>query len=163
MDSAASILSKSPEQTRALGRCIGQILKSGLVIRLQGGLGSGKTCFVQGLARGLGVDEKWVVSSPTYTLINEYAGRLVLYHVDLYRLKDATDVETIGLWELFGAGNVVAVEWAERLADDEWPCPSLCIDFSIQDDDTRRLTFVGNGLDADTGLDADNLIKSCVS
>jgi tRNA threonylcarbamoyladenosine biosynthesis protein TsaE len=100
----------SPEQTKAWGARLGQLLFPGAVIGLEGDLGAGKTCFVKGLAAGLGIDEE-EVSSPTFTLIAEhYRGRLPLYHIDLYRLEGA-ETEEIGIEDyLFGQG-VTAIEW----------------------------------------------------
>lgn len=147
------IISESAEHTRLLGRCLGTRLTGGLTIRLYGGLGSGKTCFIQGLAAGLDVPEQYVVASPTYTLINEYPGRLPLVHVDLYRLSGSLDAESIGLWEFFDTEAVVAVEWAERLADNDWPAESLLIRLDTEGDTTRRIRIFGSG------LDQGNLIK----
>ncbi len=100
----------SPEQTKAWGARLGQLLFPGAVVGLEGDLGAGKTCFVKGLASGLGIDED-EVSSPTFTLIAEhYRGKLPLYHIDLYRLEGA-ETEEIGIEEyLFGQG-VTAIEW----------------------------------------------------
>ncbi len=107
--------SESAEQTFAIGETIGSYIKEGITILLYGGLGSGKTCFVQGLGRGLEIPEKYYITSPTFTLINEYAGKLNLFHVDLYRIENLEDLESIGLYELFDDMNVVAVEWSEKL------------------------------------------------
>jgi tRNA threonylcarbamoyladenosine biosynthesis protein TsaE len=143
----ALIITTSATQTRRLGREIGRRLKAGAVIRLIGDLGSGKTCLVQGLAGGLDVPAGYVITSPTYTLIHEYPGRLPLAHVDLYRIHDEMDAEAIGLWELMDPNTVVAVEWAERLADDFWPDERLLtITFQSPDADTRQLELFGCGL-----------------
>lgn len=144
----SSIITRSPEQTRALGRCIGQRIEASLVIRLCGDLGSGKTCLVQGLAGGLGVPDAYRVTSPTYTLINEYPGRLPIFHVDLYRLQGPDDAETIGLWDIMGRDTVVAVEWAERIPEALWPREHLTIEFGLTDkDDVHRLDLKGYGLE----------------
>jgi tRNA threonylcarbamoyladenosine biosynthesis protein TsaE len=107
---AYAIHTFSPEQTKAWGARLGQLLFPGAVVGLEGDLGAGKTCFVKGLASGLGIDED-EVSSPTFTLIAEhYRGKLPLYHIDLYRLEGA-ETEEIGIEEyLFGQG-VTAIEW----------------------------------------------------
>ncbi len=86
------------------------------VIGLEGTLGAGKTCFVKGLARGLGVAETERVTSPTFVLLRRYAGRLTLYHFDAYRLEGADELEAIGCAELFEAGGVSVVEWADQVA-----------------------------------------------
>jgi len=109
------LMSCSSEETQALGREIGLRVGPGAVIALYGDLGSGKTALVQGLARGIGVPEDEVVTSPTYTLINEYSGHHPLYHIDLYRLDNAVDFDGIGLDEALYGDGVAAVEWAERL------------------------------------------------
>jgi len=150
------IQTNSPEQTRQLGQAIGRTLKTGLAIQLCGDLGSGKTCLVQGLARGLAVPAGYDITSPTYTLINEYPGRLPLFHVDLYRLNDRVDAEMIGLWEIFGQQAVVAVEWAERLTEEDWPEEHLKIVFATIDDRRRSLRLIG------CGLETDNLISEAV-
>ena len=112
------IVSNSLVQTRDLGKKIGRILKAGSVVRLTGDLGSGKTTLVQGIAEGLGVSTDYYITSPTFTLINEYPGRHTFYHVDLYRLNHEVDFEDIGLLDLFFEDGVVAIEWAEKLAEE---------------------------------------------
>lgn len=143
------LISRTPQQTHDLGRRLGQRLGKGLTIRLNGELGSGKTCFVQGLARGLEVPEGYDITSPTYTLIHEYPGRIPLYHVDLYRLSGSMDAESIGLWELFDGEGVVAVEWEERLDEVDWPEAGLKIELRVETNDTRRIDLIGYGLEAD--------------
>ena len=102
---------QSPEETQDLGRALGKKLVGGELLTVEGPLGAGKTTFIRGLALGLGIEKG--VCSPTYTLVNEYhGGRLVLYHVDLYRLGGAAEVEDLGLDECLETG-VVAVEWPE--------------------------------------------------
>jgi tRNA threonylcarbamoyladenosine biosynthesis protein TsaE len=105
-------LTNSEEDTSAAGERLGAALTSGDVVLLYGQLGAGKTAFVRGLARGLGAppDE---VSSPTFTLVQEYRGRTTLYHVDLYRLEPV-EVSELGLEELVCGAGIVAIEWAER-------------------------------------------------
>ena len=123
---------------------IGRLAPPGLVLTIAGDLGSGKTCFVQGLARGLEVPENVYVTSPSYTLVNSYDGRLPLHHVDLYRLG-AADLDDIGLFDLMVAPAVVAIEWPERMADD-LPAERLAILIQTIPPDTRRLTLTGYGL-----------------
>ncbi len=109
------ILSKSVADTHALAGRIAAVLGPGAVLALHGELGSGKTCFVQGLARALGVTQ--AVQSPTYTLVNEYAGSLPLYHIDLYRIRDEQDALNLGIDEYLYGGGITAIEWAERAAN----------------------------------------------
>ncbi|MBX6396018.1 MAG: tRNA (adenosine(37)-N6)-threonylcarbamoyltransferase complex ATPase subunit type 1 TsaE [Alicyclobacillaceae bacterium] len=107
------VSSTSAEHTQALGRLIGEGAQPGDVVCLHGGVGAGKTTFVQGIARGLGVDEP--ITSPTFTIVCEYAGRLPLYHVDVYRLGKRAAEEPLGLEEYLEGDGVTAVEWAEWL------------------------------------------------
>jgi len=115
------IITRSPEETRRLGEIIGLSVHENekLIITLTGDLGAGKTVFVQGLARGLDVPSDYYITSPTYTLINEYPGRVRLAHADLYRISAAGDLADIGLEEISVSTGVLAIEWASRLGPDE--------------------------------------------
>ncbi len=108
-------LSRSPEATRQIGARLGRRLDAPIAFFLIGGFGSGKTVFVQGLARGLGVPESIPVTSPSYVLIQDYPGRMTLRHLDLYRLESEREQEAAGVWEALAEPVVAAVEWAERL------------------------------------------------
>jgi tRNA threonylcarbamoyladenosine biosynthesis protein TsaE len=103
----------SPEDTAAAGETLGRALEAGAVVALTGELGAGKTCFVQGLVRGLGVETR--ATSPTFVLVNEYVGRVPVHHVDLYRIDRLADVQDLGVPDLFDGHSVTLVEWAERL------------------------------------------------
>lgn len=133
------VCTTDPEETRDLGRILGQALQAPALISLRGELGAGKTCFVQGLARGLGVPENEAVTSPTFTLMNHYRGRLDLYHFDLYRLDHVDELIEMGMDEFLPGRGVAVVEWAERLSTTE-PVV-LVIDFEHAGDDQRQLTF----------------------
>lgn len=111
---AAVYRSASPEETCRLGAAIGRHASAGDLIALIGELGSGKTVLVQGLARGLGVDPATYVSSPTFTIMHRYLGRLPLYHVDLYRIETPEAFATLGLDDCLEGDGVAAVEWAEH-------------------------------------------------
>lgn len=111
---ASSEVTASAEETAAIGERLGALLGAGDVVALTGELGAGKTCFVQGLARGLGVEAR--ATSPTFVLINEYRGRLPVHHVDAYRTARAAELIDLGLLELFDGDGVTVVEWAERAA-----------------------------------------------
>lgn len=128
-----------PEETRELGRLLGQSLREPALISLRGDLGAGKTCFVQGIARGLGVSENEAVTSPTFTLMNHYRGRLDLYHFDLYRLDHVDELIEMGMDEFLPGCGVAVVEWAERLSAAE--SVVLAIHFEHAGDDRRKLTF----------------------
>ena len=113
----ATFISHSPADTEALGEQFGRSAQRGLVIALSGDLGAGKTQFVRGLARGLGISGR--VHSPTFTLVNEYGGgRLKLFHLDLYRLESAEQILSAGVEEYLKPEGVSVIEWAERLKAD---------------------------------------------
>jgi tRNA threonylcarbamoyladenosine biosynthesis protein TsaE len=115
----ATFISHSPAETEALGERWGRAATPGLVLALSGDLGAGKTQFVKGLARGLGVTAR--VHSPTFTLVNEYGGgRLKLFHLDLYRLETPAQILSAGIEEFLSPDGVAVIEWAERLEDGGW-------------------------------------------
>jgi tRNA threonylcarbamoyladenosine biosynthesis protein TsaE len=111
------LTSASAEETLNIAEAFGSICRPNDVIGLEGTLGAGKTQFVKGLARGLGVPEKQRVTSPTFVLLNKYEGRLPIYHFDAYRLADSTDMEEIGCEEVFSSGGVSVVEWADHVVE----------------------------------------------
>jgi tRNA threonylcarbamoyladenosine biosynthesis protein TsaE len=129
----------APGETLELGRALGTALQEPALIRLSGELGAGKTCFVQGLARGLGVAEAEAVTSPTFTLMNHYHGRLDLYHFDLYRIAHADELIEMGMDEFLPGRGVAVVEWAERLSAGE--TATLSVHFEHAGEEARRLTF----------------------
>ena len=108
-------LSHSTAETEAAGEALARRLRPGTVLAYQGGLGMGKTAFTRGLARGLGCEDR--VTSPTFTIVNEYQGRIPLFHFDMYRLPDADALFDIGWEDYLGRGGVCAVEWSERVED----------------------------------------------
>ena len=108
-------LSHSTAETEAAGEALAHRLRPGTVLAYQGGLGMGKTAFTRGLARGLGCEDR--VTSPTFTIVNEYEGRIPLFHFDMYRLPDADALFDIGWEDYLGRGGVCAVEWSERVED----------------------------------------------
>jgi len=110
-----SVITRSPEETARLGMVLGSLLNAGDMICLEGDLGAGKTCFAQGVARGMGIDGP--VSSPTFTLVNEYYGELTLYHLDVYRLNSPDELEDLGYEEIFYGDGVTLLEWAERVQE----------------------------------------------
>lgn len=135
-----SIISRSPEETFAYGRELGESLSGGEVIGLLGDLGAGKTHFVKGLAAGLGHEDE--VTSPTFTLVHEYAGgRLPLYHFDFYRLRSADDALGIGLDDYLSSGGVLAIEWADKFPG-LLPKATLLLEFRHEPDDSRSITLV---------------------
>lgn len=137
----------SPEETKSLGQKIGAAIESGIVIALIGDLGAGKTLFIQGLASGLDVPSEHYVTSPSYTLINEYPGRLRLFHIDLYRINSENDFEDIGIYEILSGREVAAVEWAERLKE-SMLAEYLSIHLKIIDDQKRKIKITAYGPNA---------------
>jgi tRNA threonylcarbamoyladenosine biosynthesis protein TsaE len=107
------VVSRSPEETQAIGERLGARLSPGAVVACTGELGAGKTCFLQGLARGLGVTGE--VTSPTFVLINQYRGRLPVYHLDAYRTGTLTELLELGLDEILDGPGVTVIEWADKL------------------------------------------------
>ena len=133
------ILTASEEETSSAGERLGASLQSGAVLLLYGDLGAGKTAFVRGLARGLGAPDE-EVTSPTFTIVQEYPGRVTLYHVDLYRLEER-EVDDLGLEELVLGDGIVAIEWAERWRER----PDDAVEVRIEDngEDARRIRISG--------------------
>lgn len=142
------ITSFTPEQTQTLGQRLGEGIQAsgkGLGISLTGDLGTGKTCFVQGLAKGLGVEKGYYITSPTFTIMNEYpAGALRLCHLDLYRLGDADELEYIGIEDRLGSDAVTVVEWPALLIDTGFEF-DLDIHFSYDDAFNRKITLSPSG------------------
>ncbi len=138
------IETNSPFQTRALGQALGKRLYPGSVVALFGDLGSGKTCFSQGIALGLDVPKDIPVTSPTYTFINEYPGRLTLYHMDLYRIKNPGDLDEIGFYECVEGHGASVIEWACRLHKNDL-AGHVRVDFSTPGKSRRELSLTGSG------------------
>jgi len=138
------VVTRSAEETERLGERAGLLVRPGDFIALTGELGAGKTMFVRGVAAGMGVDPSLPVTSPTYTILNTYPGRLRLNHFDLYRLSGETDVAELGFEEYFYGPGVCIVEWAERLCG-LVPEEHVSIDFVYLDENARRITFAPHG------------------
>ncbi len=137
----SALESSGPEETRRLGEALGRAAKAGDVILLSGELGAGKTVFVQGMARGL--DFQGRVSSKSFVLLGEYAGRITLFHADLYRLESPAEVEELALEEISSDG-VLVVEWPER-GDIVLPGERLTLLFEVSGPETRRITAEATG------------------
>ncbi len=135
-----TLFAKDLEETHAIGIDLGSKLKVKTIITLKGELGSGKTSFVQGLAKGLNVPEEYYVTSPTYNIINEYPGRLSLYHIDLYRISDTDELYDIGFEEILDDEGIVAIEWPDRLPEG-WIEAGIKISIEITKDDSRSFSF----------------------
>ena len=142
-------ITNSPAQTEAVGAALARVLKPGSVLAFTGDLGAGKTAFTRGLAQGLGAQER--VTSPTYTIVNEYlSGRLPLFHFDMYRLESADDLWDIGWEDYLERGGVCAVEWSENVA--EAMENAICIRIEKTGEDTRTITIEGGDELADLSL-----------
>ena len=126
---------------------MGRHAPPGTVITVSGELGSGKTRLTQGIAKGLQVPEEFVVTSPTFAIVNEYPGRIRLYHVDLYRIVDSSELEDIGLEEILADDGITVIEWADRLSD-ELPSERVDIAISVLDETTREFCLTPYGQDA---------------
>jgi tRNA threonylcarbamoyladenosine biosynthesis protein TsaE len=139
-----SVVTRNERETRALGEKVGALLRPGNFVALYGELGTGKTRFVQGVALGAGVKPDIHVTSPTYTIVNEYIGVYPVYHFDLYRLGGDADIAELGFDEYFFGNGICLVEWAERL-DYELPDQHLKVYFYHGEGDTRRIKFDWRG------------------
>jgi len=135
-------VSESPEETQQVGMQLGKLSQPGDVFLLVGGLGAGKTCLTQGIAWGLGIEG--YAASPSFVLINQYRGRLPLYHIDLYRLDSIEEVTELGLDDYLYGNGVCVVEWAEKA----WavlPNENLTVEMSFFSDTSRSITLKPNG------------------
>ena len=139
------LLSHSPEETEDIGARLAETLKPGAVVAFTGDLGAGKTAFTRGLARGLGVQER--VTSPTFTIVNEYlGGRLPLFHFDMYRLGSADELYDIGWEDYLARGGVCAVEWSENVSDALEP-GAIRVDIRRgPEEDDRVITITGGNV-----------------
>lgn len=132
--------SRSPDETRALGARLGARLGKSDVVACVGPLGAGKTCFLQGLAHGLGVSAD--VTSPTFVLVNEYRGRLPVYHVDAYRTESLTELVDLGIEEMLHGDGVTVVEWADKLLP-LLPARTITVRITGLGDEPRRIEIRG--------------------
>lgn len=135
-------LSHSPEETEQLGEQLGRTLRPGSVVAYRGDLGMGKTAFTRGLARGLGCTCR--VTSPTFTIVNEYSGVLPLFHFDMYRLDSSDDLFDIGWEDYLSRGGVCAVEWSERV-EDALPDDTLWVSIARGNGENDRIITVTGG------------------
>ncbi len=133
-----TIISKSEAETEAAGERFAKTLPDGAVVALYGDLGAGKTAFVRGMARGLGIDAR--VSSPTFTIVNEYLGARELYHFDMYRLGSSDELFDIGWEDYLSRGGVCAVEWSENVAD-AFEGDEICVRIEKTGDAERTITI----------------------
>ena len=133
-------ITNSPLETEKVGEALGKVLRPGSILAYEGDLGAGKTAFTRGLARGLGATEQ--VTSPTYTIVNEYlSGRMPLFHFDMYRLASSDDLWDIGWEDYLERGGVCAVEWSENVADAMEDAIVVCI--QKLGEESRKITITG--------------------
>ena len=137
----------SAEETRLIGQQLGEVLAPGMVITLDGDLGSGKTTFVQGIGKGLGIADHYYITSPTYNLINQYTGRLSFSHIDLYRLGHPEELDDLGLEEVIHGRGISAIEWPDRIPDGLLTS-FLSVTIAVTGDESRSITItaVGTGV-----------------
>ena len=144
MGPTLELLAASPEETQAVGQAIAPAFGSGDVVSLTGDLGAGKTTFVQGVARALGVTDR--VVSPTFTLVREYESTLPIYHFDVYRLDHLQDVLDLGFEEILDLGGIVFIEWGDAI-EALLPEAYLQIELTIPGEDSRRrVEIAGRGM-----------------
>ena len=144
-----TFLTNSPGETEAVGAALGRVLEPGTVLAYRGDLGAGKTAFTRGLARGLGCGD--IVTSPTYTIVNEYlSGRLPLFHFDMYRLASSDDLWDIGWEDYLERGGVCAVEWSENV--DDAMEDAIWVTIEKTGEESRRITVEGGEKLADFSL-----------
>ncbi len=145
----------SPNDTLSLGEKIGRHLEAGDIILLFGDLGAGKTTLTQGIARGLEVAREEYVRSPSFTLVNEYKGKVPVFHIDLYRIASSHELEDLGLEDVFSGEGISIVEWAEKLfAGEDAAIPLLGIDrwiaihIKIEEEESRKLDLKTHNMES---------------
>jgi tRNA threonylcarbamoyladenosine biosynthesis protein TsaE len=136
----SEVVTQSSEETIFKGREIGALLKAPALVLLSGELGAGKTTLTKGIVSGLGATSEDEVTSPTFTLVHKYGGGVPVYHVDLYRIADFHDLETLGLEDVFAGNAVVIVEWPDKLTlRTDWPVVRIRLEHVAED--TRRISI----------------------
>jgi tRNA threonylcarbamoyladenosine biosynthesis protein TsaE len=139
-NSPINVLSRTPEETLALGERLAGFLAPGSVVALKGPLGAGKTCLAKGIARGLGIEEE--ITSPTYPIVSEYPGPCPLYHIDAYRLSGDDDFTALGGEELIYGEGISVVEWCDRIPA-SIPPGALFVDIEIEGESARNIRITG--------------------
>ena len=139
-EKTVSWITSSPEETERLGEILARLLNKGDVLALSGDLGGGKTTMTRGIARGMDVPDRFVIQSPTFTLINEYPGRTTLFHLDLYRIEVVHDSVELGLDEYLDPEGVSVIEWAEKLGA-ELPSNALIVELEYLGEHERRIVI----------------------
>lgn len=135
------LLSRSPAETESVGYNVGKLLTAGTIVKLYGNLGAGKTTMVRGIARAFGIPRESVVS-PSFTIITEYESSPRFLHIDLYRIRGSSDLESTGIWDVIGNDAVAIVEWPEH-AGDELPDDAVVIRIEHLSEDEREISIEG--------------------
>jgi tRNA threonylcarbamoyladenosine biosynthesis protein TsaE len=138
------VQTRSTSETIRIGKRIGTLLKSGDIVVLVGELGAGKTQLIKGLAAGVGIGNPTYISSPSFTLINEYPGKIPFYHVDLFRLEREKEAEELGLEDYFQGGGITAIEWADKIPS-LLPKEMFFIHIAYTGKNTRSIEMIGKG------------------
>ena len=136
------LVSKSPEETHRLGQELGRLAQPGDILLLTGELGAGKTCLTQGVAWGLGIEG--YATNPTFIVVNQYQGRLTMYHIDLYRIDTLSEVSDLGLDDYLYGDGVCVVEWADK-ALEAFPAERLLVEMGFISDTSRSIAFKPSG------------------
>jgi len=136
MKKVREFISHSSEETQDFAKKISSTLQSPLIIGLVGEIGTGKTCFVKGLAQGLGIDAN-LVTSPTFTIVNNFTGKFDFYHLDIYRLSGYDELEYIGFTDFLYNNSIIVIEWYEKIRSEVYA--EMIINFSYVDENTRRI------------------------
>ena len=136
------IITKSPAETKNLGKGVSKLVKPGDLLAFYGELGAGKTCFIQGIS--LGLEVKDYVTSPSFTIINEYQGKVPIYHFDLFRLDNAEEILELGYEEYFYGEGLTVIEWAEKI-EQLLPKEHLKIEIKFKDRYERTISFISQG------------------
>lgn len=142
--SGLTLTTTSPAETERLGRQLGSLLCPGAFVALQGGLGGGKTCLTRGIVAALAPESAQLVASPTFAIMNHYAGAIPVYHFDMYRLGGDADVADLGFDDYFHGDGVCVVEWSERLSE-LLPSDVVTVRLDYVDEDVRRITVSSSG------------------
>ncbi len=142
-EASIEILSTGATVTHRMGTVVGKAALPGDVIALSGELGCGKTCFTGGIAEGLGVERTFAITSPTFTLINEYPAKCRLYHMDVYRLGGAADLDDLGFDDILASEGVVVIEWADRISG-ALPQDAMHVHFEYIDETRRKISLRGD-------------------
>lgn len=142
------VITRSPEDTIAFAKKIGSLLRKGDIIAYKGGLGAGKTTFTRGIAVGLGLKDE--VTSPTFAIVNEYRGKINLYHFDMYRIMNSDELEATGFYDYPLDKSVFVVEWSENIQD-ILPLETIYINIERLDDEIREITVEGDERFVDSG------------